>query len=301
MIRYALILIAFITLSSPLFAQERQMRPFKEGEAVSIESDKAYILFRAVRPKGTASIEPVLLRVPDKEEVARYLEAKTAAFAKEKPKLIEKREALLAKKEKAESRGKTFKKEIPPEPSLANFVFDYEGIANVENVDDSKAFVKAKPESTYLVAVKPGDYIIYAASFGSGILKPFLHTCFSLGTVGFTVKPGEITDLGYWYGDGAKFKSDIPELAEETGFGPSSDTPFVLATGTVRPARADSSLPTALTNQPIVQGEYRAVGKFFNAACGGINRMPPVPGILAYQGGKVVDGKTGEIVADNYP
>jgi hypothetical protein len=282
-------------------AQEREMRQIKEGEAVNIAADKAYILFRTVRPKGVPSIEPVLLRVPSAVETSAYLDAKKKAFAEEKPDLVAKRKKLLAQKEKAESRDKTFKKEIPPKPTLDNFDFTYEAAANVENVDDSKAFIKARPESTYLVEVKPGDYVVYAGSFGSGILKPFLHTCFSLGTVGFSVKPGEITDLGYWYGDGAKFPSAVPELAQESGFGPSSDTPFVLVTATVRPAKADSSIPASLAEQKIVRGEYRAVGKFFNAACGGINRMVPVPGILDYDGGKVIDGKTGKVVPDNYP
>jgi hypothetical protein len=301
MIKYLLSLLSLFVITAPAFAQDREMRPFREGEPVTIKADKAYILFRAIRPKGVASIEPVLLRVPSKDEAARYLDAKKAAFAKAKPELIEDRNTLLAKKKKAESRGKKFKKKIPPAPTLDNFVFNYEGASNVENIDDSKAFIKARPESTYLVEVKPGDYIVYAGSFGSGLLKPFLHTCFSLGTVGFSVKAGEITDIGYWYGDGAKFKSTLAQLEQETGFGPSSDTPFVLVAATVRPAKADSSIPAALNGQNITKGQYRAIGKFFDAACGGINRMAVVPGILDYKDGKVIDARTGDIVPDNYP
>jgi len=291
-----------LALFSPIAqAQEREMRPIKAGEPVSFKVDKAYLLYRTVRPKGVPSIEPVLLRIPSKAEREAYLTAKKAAFAKEEPKLIQKREKLITKQKNAAKKGKKFKDPIPPIPSLENFDFDYEGGSNVENIDDSKALIKERPQNTHLVEVKPGDYVIYAGSWGTGMLKPFLHTCFSLGTVGFSAKAGKITDLGYWYGDGAKFKSKLPELADETGLGPSSDTPFVLISATVRPPRGGDSLPPEVEGQTIVPVSYSAVGKFFHAACGGVNRMAPVPGILDYDGGKVIDGQSGKTVPDSYP
>jgi hypothetical protein len=62
---------------------------------------------------------------------------------------------------------------------------------------------------------------------------------------------------------------------------------------TVRPARADSTMPDALRGKDVRPADYRAVGRFVDGRALTVNRLAPVPGILAYEGRRVIDVKTG--------
>lgn len=294
-----LLFIAAVMMTTQVQARApREMVEMKAGDPVVIRRDRAYLLFRTYRPDGVASIEPVLLRVPNANELGRFAEAKRAAFSAAQPKLFEARRAQMRKKQQAEAAGKPFTGVVPPEPGIDTFQFDYDGIANLQNIDDSKALIKGKPESTYLVEVIPGEFVLYGATFGSGILKPALHVCMCLGTVGFSARAGEVVDLGHFLGDGAKGQSKIPELKAETGFGPSSDSFIVLIAATVRPPTPGMAVPDILRTATIRPVEYRAVGKFFDPRATAINRLVPVSGVLAYNGGQVIDVKTGKVAAD---
>ncbi len=296
-----LLLLAALFCALPALAQKapRDMLEIKEGAAVTLKPDKAYILFRTEKPKGTATIHPVFLRVPSSQEMARFAEAKQQAFRAAEPRLIKDREKILAEQAKAKASGKPFRKSVPPVPSIDNFSFNWDAVANLQNIDDDVAFVKGAGGSVYLVEAPPGEYILYGASF-SGILRPGLHVCFCLGTVGFQAKAGQITDMGHFLGDQVKSLSNIPELAPESNFGPSSDPFFPLIGGTVRPARGDAAIPAALRGMPIAPAGYRAIGKYFHPGAMGINRLVPVPGVLAYDRGKVIDVKSNSVAPDRH-
>lgn len=268
------------------------------GSAVTIRPDRAYFLLRMYRPKGTPAVEPVFLRKPTASETDSYSKAKRAAFEIAKPGLDAERSRILEKKQAAENSGTTFKGTVPPIPAIENFNFYYDKVSNVNAIRHHKPFARGETENIYLIEAVPGDYVLYGSSWGMG--SAVLQTCWCLGTVGFQVKSGEITDLGTYYGDGAKFKSKIPQLTAETGFGPSSDTPFVLMAGTIRPANVDATKPATLNGQKVVAATYYAVGKFFTPNTVGINRLIPVPGILAYERGTVIDVASGKAMPDNF-
>lgn len=298
--RWLLGLAACAALAPAAYAKgpPRELVPIVAGTPVTIKPDRGYILFQTFHPKGTASIEPVLLRVPQAEELAEYNGARAAAFVIAEPALKKEHEKAVAKQVAVTAAGKVYDRPVPPFPTLENFNFAWEARSNLENVDDSRPFIKGEGGSTYLVEVKPGDFVLFGGTFGMGLLKPGLHTCFCLGTVGFAVKAGEVTDMGTFMGDAIKFKSIIPEIAPESGYGPSSDTPFILIGATVRPAIAGSAAPTGLEIARIVAADYHAIGKFFHPGAVGINRLIPVPGVLAYDYGKVIDVKTGKVMPD---
>ncbi|MBL7466185.1 hypothetical protein, partial [Escherichia coli] len=90
------------------------------------------------------------------------------------------------------------------------FNFSYGGVLNVNAVDNKHPLVRGDPDSLFLVETLPGDFVLYGASWAMG--PAGLHICFCLGTVGFTARPGEVLDLGTFFADRAKFKSDVPEL-----------------------------------------------------------------------------------------
>lgn len=284
---------------APAAAAPGELVQIREGQPVTIRPDRAYLIIRVHKPKGVPTFEPVLMRVPTDAEMTDYHTAKSRAFAAAEPRLKAERDRVLARKAEAEAAGRTFGGDIPPVPSLDGFNFIYGGTLNVNAVANNWPFVKGTPDNLFLVETIPGDFVLYGVSWGAGWQG--LHVCFCLGTVGFTAKAGEVIDLGTFYADSARGRSTVPELAAETGFGPSSDTPTVLTAGTVRPVAPGAVLPPALAGVSVIPATYRAVGKFINPNAGGINRLVPVPGILAYDRGKVIDVATGREAPGAYP
>lgn len=289
--RYLLALLLLAFPAAPSAGAPEEMVEIRSGAAVSIRPDRAYILLRTLRPEGVPSVLPVLLRIPSPAEMERYAQARRRAFANAEPGLIRRREEQLRKKAAAEAAGQPFKGEIPPPPTLETFNFVYDELKNVRRISGS--FVEGRPESAYLVELVPGDYVFYGAAYGSSFYKSTLHACLCLGTVGFSAPAGVVTDLGYFMGDMAHRPSPIAELRDETGLGPSSMTPMAPIAATVRPVRPDSSVPDALRGKALRPADYRAIGRFVEPRASSINRLGPVPGILAYEGRRVIDVKTG--------
>lgn len=295
------LLLALALLPLPLFAQEvgDEMVEIKEGEAFNLRTDRAYILFRTPRFSGVPRFEPVFLRIPTEAELEIYDAKKQAAFEEALPNLAEEHQQALERRERDIQRGRDVPPVAPPAPSLETFNYLGGPTANLQSIAFNRAFVQQPEKNTYLVEVTPGDFVLYGTSFATGWSG--VHVCYCLGTVGFEASAGEITDLGYFYADTVKFKSDIPELAAESGYGPSSDAGanFLLA-GTVRPVREDSFVPSTLDRSRLIAARYHAVGKFVTPNTLGVNRLVPVPGVLDYDRGQVIDVASGQIVPDNY-
>ncbi|MGE3746263.1 MAG: hypothetical protein AB7G25_11245 [Sphingomonadaceae bacterium] len=159
---------------------------------------------------------------------------------------------------------------------------------NLQKVDSGRAFEKRGLENTYLIEAQPGQYVLYGASAGVALI-----VCNCLGTVGFDAQAGIVTDLGYILSDRADRRSFIPELSPETGFGPGVNGAAFLIAQTIRPPTAAMPIPDALKSLTIQPARYHAAGPFIEPRALLINRMVPIPGILAYEGGMVVDVSSG--------
>jgi hypothetical protein len=247
------------------------------GKPVTIRADRAYLLFRVTQASGVTPLEPLLMRVPTAGEIARYDAAKAEAFAKALPGLTKAYEAARARNADP----------APQAPSIDNFAFVWDNVANLQDVDFGRTFAKAPEEETFLVEAVPGDYVLYGFTPSTGL--PRLMVCMCLGTVGFSARAGEVTDLGYLVSDFAFRASKSPDLLGKQGY-----------LGTVRAARADSSVPQGLGAARLVPAAYRAVGRFFTPNAVNIGRLADVPGVLAYERGTVIDVPTGKPVADNF-
>jgi hypothetical protein len=288
-----LLALALLALPAPAAGQGREMVEIEAGDPVSIRADRAYILFRTIRPEGVPSIEPVFLRVPTDADMARYRAAKREAYARAEPALIRRHQEQLRRAREAAAEGRRPSRPVDPPPSLETFAFAGAGPANLQNIEDGRALVRGRPESVFLVEVVPGDYVLYGATFGSGALTDALHACMCLGTVGFSAPAGVVTDLGHFLGDMVHRVSPIPELRAESGFGPSSNAYIAPIGATVRPAGPGTGVPDLLRGATVRAADYRAVGKFFDPRAMTVNRLVPVPGILAYEGGRVIDVRSG--------
>lgn len=255
------LLAAMIACAGPtasFAAPSDEVRLIRAGEAVQLRDDRAYLLLRIAR-KGVGQT-PVILRVLDETELASYEAAKQAAYAK-KPRKIR----------------------------YDDFAFDYDGAPNLHGLGHNKALVEDEAVATVLAEVRPGKYVLYGHGYSG-----FLFQCLCLGTVGFTAAPARITDLGTFMTDTAEKKSVHPELAEETGIGPTASMDYNLFAAALRPFRPGDTLPAAIDAAKVDPAVLHAVGPFVDPNVMLINRLAAIPGVLAYRDGRVIDVRSGE-------
>ena len=152
--------------------------------------------------------------------------------------------------------------------------------------DSRYPYVDDAGPRTYLIAVPPGTYTIVAITFKR---MPAIGTCLCMGTVRFDARAGALNDLGYLIGALEDYPTNVPELARYTGSPHWTHTAPALAIMAVRPPTEAMAVPATLNSLPLVRAEYRAVAKFPNYFRTMINRVPAIPGILAYEGDRAID------------
>ena len=265
------------------------LREIREGEVVTLRPDRAYLLFRTIKQRGVTPYSPILLRVPSEQDLSRYEEARRRSFEQEQPRLMRRYQEQLA-------RAHGGADEAAVAPSLINYNFVYDDVANVDEINVHRPFVRGDTESVFLAKADPGDYVLYGIRWG--VNTGVLQTCMCLGTVGFQATAGTITDLGYFYSDTVGRGSILPELRDETNVTNGVDSEVALAGATVRPAQGDATIPASLRTLSIHSASYRAIGRFVEPRAMSINRLAPVPGVLSYEGGRPTDVTTGRQVPD---
>lgn len=260
---------AALLLSAPAMAREADGVAYMRTTPPTLNAAKAYLLLRSSTAKsGMMSIRHVLLRVPTEQEIAAYRAAKEAAYRAELPALTKKAKGGAV-------------------PTIDQYAFDYPGPTNLFDIN-SNEFLEDGDMRTFLVEVPAGTYVLYGSSVG-GV---GLSSCNCLGTVKFHAAPGMITNLGSLYIDKVHKPSPVPHL--EDNIGPSMfQYGFVIGQGLV-PTDDNTPTPAVLADLKTVPAEYHAVGLFREPGAAGINRLAPVPGILGYDRGKVIDLRTGQ-------
>lgn len=109
--------------------------------------------------------------------------------------------------------------------------------------------------SVFITSVTPGEWVIHGTE----------TTCLCLGSYAFTVKAGEITDLGTVLIARENGKSDVPALAEQTLAEDLLDRGFVVNDVVqVRPAADGDSLPPEVASLPIVRAQLTEDVRFPN-------------------------------------
>jgi hypothetical protein len=250
--------LALAGIASPASAKidvDGEIRHIRAGETVQLRPDRAYLLLRIDTTR--APLGPAILRVPGREEIDAYEAARQAAYAK------------------------AGKKAGP----LESFSFDYDGRPNLFLLVPKWAFASLGKTVAVLVELTPGDYVIY----GTG----GTYECLCLGTVGFAASAGRITDLGTMISDRAWEPSAFPELAGEVDLGRSAVMDYGLYATAVRPLRPGDFLPAGLDPGQVSAARFHAVGPFVEPNTMLINRLAPIPGVLAYDKGRVIDVATG--------
>lgn len=287
--RLLLILAAILLAPAPALAgpdPDTDWVILKDGAPVTIRPDRAYILYRTSRIDGIVpGMDVVFLRDPTDSEITAYQAARETALNAAKAKRARDRDKAI-KNSKVDPSIK-----IPPEYSEAEFTFRYTDAVNLRRVNNGNQYQKSDTEGVYLVEVKPASYVIAGTAH-----KMFINveTCNCMGTVRFEAKAGVVTDLGTILTDDVSKVSPIPELAPFTGRGARINGVLLLMVQTVRPYAEGNTLPVTLKDAPRVLAELHAVGKFPNRFATSVNRMAPIPGVLAYDEDRVIDVRTGK-------
>ena len=162
----------------------------------------------------------------------------------------------------------------------------FDPAAPLIRTDSRHPFVDEQGRRSYLLAVPPGDYVIVAVTYKR---MPAIGTCLCMGTVRFEARAGAVNDLGFLLGAIEDSRTQVPELAPLTGSPSWTHTTPALAIMSVRPPAEGMEVPAALQSLPLVRAEYRAVAKFPNYFRTMINRIPPLEGILGYDGDRAID------------
>ncbi|MBU7578960.1 MAG: hypothetical protein KAF27_00605 [Porphyrobacter sp.] len=210
----------------------------------------------------------MFFKTPGPAEIANYEAKWREEFEEAKADYPKK----LARYEVAKKAGRP-PKDKPVEPTEASFAIDPIELRMIVPFGPQFVFDKTEAPNksfSYLIEVEPGEYTWLGPLFylpGT----PVAGTCYCMGSVRFEAKAGQITSLGDFLGQGWADRKALEAATVIREFLPD------------RPARdTDWSVPESLASYPHAKAELRAAGKrnnFLNALVG---RMPPVPGVLAY-------------------
>ncbi len=257
-------LLAVLLLALPAAAADKyqgQFRQLGKGEALQVRPDRAYVLLRI--DTSYSKFNADLLRLPSPAELAAYDAARVAAHAKAGPKA----------------------------GPIDSFAFDHGGPPNLFELAATRPLAMDGKLAIVIAEVMPGNYVFYGEGYAG-----FLYECFCLGTVGFPLVAGQVTDLGTMLIAKASAPSSIPELAGEVDLGPSASMDYMLFAVALRPAGSKDAVPPGISVQP---ARLHAVGPFVEPNAMLINRLAPIPQVLAYDRGKVMDVASGSEAPPN--
>jgi hypothetical protein len=176
----------------------------------------------------------------------------------------------------------------PVEPTNENFTFAPPEMDNFVQVLGGRQFTRGEESNDYFIAVEPGSYVLYGPVVGAQNAMN-LGTCLCMGSVRFGVRPGQITDIG-------ELRYPRLEAVGPRGtdrmFGPNR-----LSVMAINPPTEAMPVPARLSGMPIVPAELRAADKMPNHFGVIIDRLPGVPGVLAYERDQVIDVRARDMAA----
>ncbi|NRD90630.1 hypothetical protein C8024_15970 [Sphingopyxis sp. BSNA05] len=152
---------------------------------------------------------------------------------------------------------------------------------------------KENPVFSYMIEVEPGNYNY----FGPVLSVPGAATtgvCYCMGSVKFSVRAGQITDLG-------NFLTNAPAL-DNGGtalLGPmllQENSPDSKALRWLK-LPVKFGLPDSLSSYPAARAEFAPSGKLNNVYRAMVSRMGPVEGLFRYERDQVIDIKAEEEAA----
>jgi len=231
------------------------------------------------------------LRVPDEDDRKQFEQDWRDGLAKAREQYTKdlarwEKDAAMAAKTKSCVRDK------PVEPTEESYSIGTLEARGLTGFGPTYMFAKTKaPERfSYMQAVRPGTYVYYGpVNWVEDI--GLVGACYCMGSVRFEVKAGTIANLGNFLTVAPKIPAGWPATAipEQRTLG--SGFGFFLVNAPDKATETNFDLPASLKDWPSEVPDFRAAGKMNNFNGVTITRMPPVPGVLAYDRDRVIDVK----------
>ena len=267
-----------LVVGSQFIAHAAARDQFNQKEVVTVDPQKSYIFFRS-RQK----MELRFVRAVDARQQAEWEAARATALVRAR----ERYQRQAANYESAVRRCRGVPEPCinsdRPEPVTdQNFGFPPPEVDNFVGVTRGPQFTRAGDDYTYLLTVPPGTYTLYG-QIASGANGAVVGTCLCMGSVRFEAPAGQIVDLGeirYPAAEALRGRATIPMGTR-------------LSSVEVVPYAASMPRPDRLAGRPIVPAELRAADKMPNYFGILIDRLPAIPGVLAYRRDRVIDVRTG--------
>lgn len=277
MICRILAITAALALAGPAIAADKEKPDIAEARAIErkniasgkakIDPAKAYIFINSPLNRALGLFQ----KTPSAAEIGNYEREWQRRFEK-----AQKNYASDLKSWEAARKAKQPAGPKPVEPTPETFAIDPIDLRMLVGFGPQFIFDKvdvpgSEKSFSYLVEVEPGEYTYLGPiSYLPGTAP--LGTCYCMGSVKFEAKAGQITSLGDFLSLGWADRAALELATVEREFLPD------------RPARAtDWSVPEALASYPSAKAELRAAGKRNNVLNALVGRIPPVPGVLAYE------------------
>lgn len=247
----------------------------KDKDVIALDPSKAYILLQS-----PVAIPATFFKVPTDAEREIVANERAEGLAKAREKWVKKQASYEKHVESAKKRKEKPTQEKPVEPTEENFSWITPEQQMMFSVGPFNRFDKGKGLSLYLTEVPPGEYVYY------GTTNLGLGACACMGTVKFKAEAGTINALRY---DGVW----LDEKGNEVGRGKLPDgvdtndqlVRVAMIIERVDEAAYDPRLPRdQIIDAPLVPMPF--VPNWMGAE---INRLAPIPGILAYNRDEVID------------
>lgn len=280
MIRITLLLAAATFASAPAMAGEKapvfvKSEAVRDKKAITLDPASGYVMLRT-----DVAMPMHLMRVPSEAERATYADLRAKALQDAQRKYVRKLKIYENAVKAAAKAGPQPLPAKPVEPTEANFEFTpFELMTGVSIGPDNRFAKQSGGASTYLQALTPGEYRIY----GEVQLAPgggAFGICYCMGSVRFTVRAGEITDMGVI---ATKQKTPAYAVADKD-FPVPMQVPNFLG-----PAPAEMPIDPRLAGFPVRRADYHPVGKLPNYFGVQVGRIPAMPGVLRYDRDRIVD------------
>ncbi|MFT7359194.1 hypothetical protein [Parasphingorhabdus sp.] len=277
-------MVALASLAVPSVAKPVEEKNLVSGK-FSFDETKGYIYLH-----GPGRQNGIFLRLPDEEDKTAYQKEWVEELAKAQEKYAKKLTRWEREVAVVQQTGKNPSAK-PIEPTAENY-----SIGAIElrgQVSFGPMFVFAKDgegdsrKYAYMEEVEPGDYVYYGPVFANPN-GGYFGTCFCMGSVQFSVKPGVVTNIGNFLFAAPDYDSVTTKI---------SDISAQQATSVLTSEAVDMNLPASLQAVATEQADFRASGKMDNYYGVTIDRIPAIDGIIAYERDVVVDLK--QPIADN--
>ncbi|WEK48107.1 MAG: hypothetical protein P0Y56_07375 [Candidatus Andeanibacterium colombiense] len=261
-----------------LAADAPTMVAVKDRPVVQLDPAKAYVLVQ------TAAALPITLFArPSEEERANDRQERAAALEKQHARWVKNHASWARTMQALKDHPEADKPKEPVEPTEDSFAWAALETKKMIMIGPLNRFSKGEKAALYLTEVPPGEYIFY------GTISAGLGTCACMGTVWFDVVPGKVTTLRYDYGFADK---DGRPLDTDGGFpeGVDRNDALVRALMILSPADGGAKDPRIPADM-FAAADFHAMPTLPNWFGAEINRLQPIPGVLAYRRDKVIDLK----------